>query len=280
MHTQSKYLKLDVLIELRFRQLTLYCLNFQQYEDIFQYLRTATLLNFDIIFWQAFPSFYCSYQMCSIQAFLAYQMEFILNMHKNNFLNFFMAQYNNLQCHSPPYKQKQRPQILRSSSRVPVFLFLPLYEALCFLIIVLKQCQNQNGCQKHCQQLQFSYKHNLCKITYLCLACVRNTSKTGSSPQCTKQSRSNVIKKFTGKEASYLCMNTTSIQFHLPIYFPSEITAKCILTTIESDFAFSVCWLLLVHITIACWVKDQGQDIIGLYESNLVKEVMNKRGIY
>lgn len=73
-------------------------------------------------------------------------------------------------------------------------------------------------------------------------------------------------------------MNMTSIQFHLPIPFPLEITAKCILTTIESDLAFSVCRLLLLKAMI-CWRKDWEWDIIGLYESSLLKDVMNKRGI-
>lgn len=36
--------------QIQIAQMTLNCLNFQQYEDVFQYLRTATLLNFDRMF--------------------------------------------------------------------------------------------------------------------------------------------------------------------------------------------------------------------------------------
>lgn len=42
-------------------QIILNCLHFQHYEDVFQYLRTATLLNLDRMFLEACPSFYCSY---------------------------------------------------------------------------------------------------------------------------------------------------------------------------------------------------------------------------
>lgn len=40
--------------------LTVNCLNFQKYDDVFHYLRTASLLNLGRMFLDAFLSFYCS----------------------------------------------------------------------------------------------------------------------------------------------------------------------------------------------------------------------------